>query len=146
MQTSSTPAADHNKSAGRKAQAGIHSGTTRGTRPTWELMGIVPGHDARDAATAGPALIALRLAHSGIAQLDWALFTIDMTRSYKPLTSRSFQSQAKRPRRYSKATQEPGAAGRKRHGSHRSEIIGKYCFTSSPVMSLHQAGVIWTSV
>jgi hypothetical protein len=69
-----------------------------------------------------------------------------MAQAYKPLTSRSFQSQTKRPRRYSKARQEPGAAGRKRHGSHRSQIIGKYQFKASPVTSLHQPGVIWNAV
>ena len=33
--------------------------------------------------------------------------------------------------------------GRKKHGSHRSPIIGAYQFKSSPVTELHQAGVIW---
>ena len=55
--------------------------------------------------------------------------------SYKPLTSKSFRSASK-----------VGKSGRKRHGSHRSTVIGKYHFTSSPVMSLNQPGVIWTSV
>ncbi len=33
--------------------------------------------------------------------------------------------------------------GRKRHGSHRSTIIGKYQFKSTPVTELNQPGVIW---
>ena len=98
-------------------------------------MGLVLGHDAKDAACARPAVVVLHLAHTGIAQLNWALLTITMTQSYKPLTSKSFRSASK-----------VGKAGRKRHGSHRSATIGKYQFTASPVMSLHQAGVIWTSV
>ena len=98
-------------------------------------MEIVLGQDAKDSAYARPAVDALQLAHIGIAQLDWALFTIEMAKSYKPLTSKSFRSASK-----------VGKAGRKRHGSHRSKLIGQYQFTSSPVVSLHQAGVIWTSV
>ena len=109
-------------------------------------MEIVLGPDAKDAAYAGPALIALRLAHIGIALLNGHSSRSTMASNYIPLTAKSFQSQAKRPRRYSKARQVPGAAGRKRHGSHRSQIIGKYHFTPSPVVSLHQAGVIWNAV
>ena len=58
-----------------------------------------------------------------------------MTTTYKPLTSKSFRTASK-----------VGKSGRKRHGSHRSQIIGKYQFTTSPVVSLHQAGVIWNAV
>jgi len=58
-----------------------------------------------------------------------------MAPAYKPLTSKSFRSASK-----------VGKAGRKRHGSHRSQIIGKYQFKASPVTSLHQAGVIWNAV
>ena len=99
------------------------------------MMEIVLGLDAKDAATAGPALDVLRLAHSGIAQLMGTLHNQMAKQSYKPLSSKSFRSASK-----------VGKAGRKRHGSHRSAIIGKCRFTSSPVVSLHQAGVIWTSV
>ena len=123
------------KSPGRKAQHGLSPCTTRGLRPTWEVMGIVLGHDAKDAACARPAVVVLHLAHTGIAQLNWALLTSIMKQPYKPLTSKSFRSASK-----------VGKAGRKRHGSHRSKLIGQYQFTSSPVVSLHQAGVIWTSV
>ena len=99
-------------------------------------MEIVLGQDAKDSAYARPAVDALQLAHIGIAQLDCALLTSIMTKqSYKPLTSKSFRSASK-----------VGKAGRKRHGSHRSTVIGKYHFTASPVVSLDQPGVIWTSV
>jgi hypothetical protein len=101
-------------------------------------MGIVLGLDAKDAACARPAVVVLQLAHTGIAQLNWALpqtTSIMAKQSYKPLTSKSFRSASK-----------VGKAGRKRHGSHRSTIIGQYQFTPSPVMSLHQAGVIWNAV
>ena len=109
-------------------------------------MEIILGPDAKDAAYARPAVIVLRLAHIGIAQSMGTIHDRIMASNYTPLTAKSFQSQAKRPRRYSKARQVPGAAGRKRHGSHRSQIIGKYQFTTSPVVSLHQAGVIWNAV
>ena len=33
--------------------------------------------------------------------------------------------------------------GRKRHGSHRSTIIGKYQFKTKPVTELNQPGIIW---
>ena len=34
-------------------------------------------------------------------------------------------------------------SGRKRHGSHRSQIIGKYQFKTKPVTELNQVGIIW---
>ena len=112
------------KSAGRKAQAGNHSGTTRGKRPTWELMGIVLGSDAKDAATAGNDPGCASTGTQWHCPTQWAHFTITMAKqSYKPLTSKSFRSASK-----------VGKAGRKRHGSHRSAIIGKYHFTVSSVM------------
>jgi len=58
-----------------------------------------------------------------------------MAATYKPLTSKSFRSASK-----------VGKAGRKRHGSHRSPLLGKYQFTASPVTSLHQPGIIWHTV
>jgi hypothetical protein len=33
--------------------------------------------------------------------------------------------------------------GKKKHGSHRSHIIGKVKFNPSKVTELHQPGVIW---
>ena len=33
--------------------------------------------------------------------------------------------------------------GKKRHGSHRSTIIGKYQFKTKPVTELNQPGIIW---
>jgi hypothetical protein len=33
--------------------------------------------------------------------------------------------------------------GKKRHGSHRSAIIGKYQFKTKPVTELNQPGIIW---
>jgi hypothetical protein len=58
----------------------------------------------------------------------------------KGLTANSFRTKRNR------SSSAAGCAGRKRHGSHRSTIIGKYQFKSSPVTSLKQAGVIWTTV
>ena len=33
--------------------------------------------------------------------------------------------------------------GKKKHGSHRSTIIGKYQFKTKPVTELNQTGIIW---
>jgi hypothetical protein len=63
----------------------------------------------------------------------------------KGLKSADFRKRSSRPSRGNVAS-KVGATGRKRHGSHRSQIIGKYQFTVSPVTSLHQAGVIWNAV
>ena len=108
-------------------------------------MEILPGHDARETPLQGQPWLRFDLRTVALPNSMGTLHD-QMAKSYKPLTSKSFQSQSKRPRRYSKARQVPGAAGRKRHGSHRSQIIGKYQFTTSPVVSLHQAGVIWNAV
>ena len=59
--------------------------------------------------------------------------------SYNPYVGRA-RNGAQRQQRTDYAKPQ---GGRKKHGSHRSPIIGAYQFKSSPVTELHQAGVIW---
>jgi hypothetical protein len=63
----------------------------------------------------------------------------------KGLKAADFRTRRHRSRSANTAS-KVGATGRKRHGSHRSEIIGKYQFKQAPVVSLHQPGIIWNAV
>jgi len=42
-----------------------------------------------------------------------------------------------------RSASKTGTPGAKKHGSHRSHIIGKYEFKRTPVTELYQPGVIW---
>ena len=58
---------------------------------------------------------------------------------YNPYVGKGRNGEQHRVRAETKSPQ----GGRKKHGSHRSTIIGKYQFNSKPVTELHQPGVIW---
>ena len=59
--------------------------------------------------------------------------------NYNPFVGRGRNGEVRRTRVETKSPQ----GGRKRHGSHRSTIIGKYQFKTKPVTELHKPGIIW---
>ena len=66
-------------------------------------------------------------------------FLIQSMQRYNPYVGKGRNGEVSRYRTETKSPQ----GGRKRHGSHRSTIIGKYQFKSTPVTELNQPGVIW---
>ena len=71
--------------------------------------------------------------------LDVYILSIQSMQHYNPYVGKGRNGDVKRVRSETKSPQ----GGRKKHGSHRSTIIGKYQFKSTPVTELKQPGVIW---
>ena len=67
------------------------------------------------------------------------LFTFYSMSNYNPYVGRGRNGEVRRHRANTPMVQ----GGRKRHGSHRSHIIGKYKMQAKPVTELHQKGTIW---
>lgn len=94
-------------------------------------------------AGASPAVILLRLGDTGISQSELTLNPTVLFPNYIVMTMYNPYVSKKPNRPAPDVTSTGKNQGKKRHGSHRSHIIGSVKFNPSPVTKLHQRGVIW---